>query len=156
MQEDTAGEVRDVKQAAALLGGKRILGRELASWFDVHETLSQGLPSAALIYLVDHGEVLKPQEVLATGVGMSLRTYQRFKRAPKKVLNEDQSGRTWRFAQILARAAEVLGSREEAERWLERPAVALDQRRPIDLLRTPAGTTLVEELLERLEYGVYT
>ncbi|TIY10108.1 MAG: DUF2384 domain-containing protein, partial [Mesorhizobium sp.] len=39
--------------------------------------------------------------------------------------------------------------------WLERPAIGLDQRRPIDLLATPAGVELVEDYLERLEYGVY-
>jgi uncharacterized protein (DUF2384 family) len=31
----------------------------------------------------------------------------------------------------------------------------LNQRRPIDLLATTAGVELVEEFLERLEYGVY-
>ena len=57
---------------------------------------------------------------------------------------------------MLAKATAVLGSREAAEQRLECPAVGLDQRRPIDLLSTPAGMTLVEEFLERLEYGVYT
>jgi putative toxin-antitoxin system antitoxin component (TIGR02293 family) len=39
---------------------------------------------------------------------------------------------------------------------MERPAIGLDQRRPIDLLTTPAGAELVETFLERLEYGVYS
>jgi putative toxin-antitoxin system antitoxin component (TIGR02293 family) len=34
--------------------------------------------------------------------------------------------------------------------------MALDQRRPIDLLATPAGVQLVEDLLGRIQYGVYT
>ena len=38
---------------------------------------------------------------------------------------------------------------------LERPAIGLDQRRPIDLLATPAGAKLVEDFLSRVEYGVY-
>ncbi|AFK56873.1 MbcA/ParS/Xre antitoxin family protein [Tistrella mobilis] len=56
---------------------------------------------------------------------------------------------------ILARAAEVFGSREGAERWLQTPSPALDRHRPIDLLRTRRGRTLVETLLVRLDYGVY-
>ncbi|MFH0343200.1 MAG: antitoxin Xre/MbcA/ParS toxin-binding domain-containing protein [Chromatiales bacterium] len=36
------------------------------------------------------------------------------------------------------------------------PAMALDQRRPIELLSSPAGVEMVEQLLGRLEYGVYT
>jgi putative toxin-antitoxin system antitoxin component (TIGR02293 family) len=37
----------------------------------------------------------------------------------------------------------------------ERPAIGLDQRRPIDLLATPAGAKIVEDFLDRLEFGVY-
>jgi putative toxin-antitoxin system antitoxin component (TIGR02293 family) len=86
---------------------------------------------------------------------MSLRTYQRHRDAPAKPLNKEQSGRTWKFAEILALATAVFGSQEEAEQWLERPATGLNQRRPIDLLETPAGVELVESFLRRIEYGVY-
>jgi putative toxin-antitoxin system antitoxin component (TIGR02293 family) len=87
---------------------------------------------------------------------MSLRTYQRRKDALAKPLSQEQSGRTWKFAEILSKATDVFGSQQEAEQWLERPAIGLDQRRPIDLLATPAGVELVEEYLERMVYGVYT
>src|SRR5260370_30680582 len=86
---------------------------------------------------------------------MSMRTSQRSRLAPRKPLSKEQSGRTWKFAEILAKAIEVFGSREEASAWLERPAMGLEQRRPIDLLATPAGVKLVEDFLGRLEYGVY-
>lgn len=43
----------------------------------------------------------------------------------------------------------------EAEQWLECPAIGLDQRRPIELSGTPARIELVEDHLQRLEYGVY-
>jgi putative toxin-antitoxin system antitoxin component (TIGR02293 family) len=71
-------------------------------------------------------------------------------------LSREQSGRTWKLAEVLAKATSVLGSQAEAEQWLERPALGLDQRRPIDLLSTPAGIALVEDFLERVEFGVYT
>jgi putative toxin-antitoxin system antitoxin component (TIGR02293 family) len=86
---------------------------------------------------------------------MSVRTFQRRKDMPAKLLSQEQSGRTWKFAEILAKATDVLGSQDEAEQWLERPAIGLDRRRPIDLLATPAGVELVEQHLTRLEYGVY-
>jgi putative toxin-antitoxin system antitoxin component (TIGR02293 family) len=57
---------------------------------------------------------------------------------------------------ILAKATRVLGSQEEAEQWLKRPAIGLNRRRPIDLLTTRVGAKLVEIYLGRLEYGVYT
>jgi putative toxin-antitoxin system antitoxin component (TIGR02293 family) len=86
---------------------------------------------------------------------MSLRTYQRHTSTTAKQLNPEQSGRTWKLAEILAKATAVFGSKEEAEQWLERPATGLNQRKPIDLLATPAGVELVEDFLVRLEYGVY-
>jgi putative toxin-antitoxin system antitoxin component (TIGR02293 family) len=70
-------------------------------------------------------------------------------------LSRAQSGQVWNFARIVAKATIVLGSRETAEQWLERPALGLDGRRPIELLASTAGVGLVEEFLERLEHGVY-
>jgi putative toxin-antitoxin system antitoxin component (TIGR02293 family) len=86
---------------------------------------------------------------------MSLRTYQRRRDMPSKPLSQEQSARIWKFAAVLVKATKVFGSREAAEQWLERPAIGLDHRRPIDLLTTPAGLALVEDHLTRLEYGVY-
>ena len=57
----------------------------------------------------------------------------------------EQSGRAWKFADILAKATGVFGSQAEAEQWLDRPAIGLDQHRSIDLLTTPAGLELVED-----------
>lgn len=57
---------------------------------------------------------------------------------------------------VLTRAAEVFGSRQAAADWLTRPAMALDRRRPVDLLGTAAGKEQVGLLLIRLQYGVYT
>jgi putative toxin-antitoxin system antitoxin component (TIGR02293 family) len=59
-------------------------------------------------------------------------------------------------ANIAAKAIQVFGSEKEAERWLSEPAMALDRRRPVDLLDSSTGIDLVEQLLGRLEYGVYT
>ncbi len=86
---------------------------------------------------------------------MSLRTYQRHAAAGTKLLSQEQSGRTWKLAEILAKATDVFGSREAAERWLEHPAIGLNQRRPLDLLATPAGVEMIENFLEPIDYGVY-
>ncbi len=148
-------EKMELERVASLLGGTRILRRKLRNSLDAHEMLLQGLPVKALYHLVDSLVILKITASLEKAVGMSLRTFQRRRNAPAKPLSREQSGRTWKFVEILARATEVLGSQEEAEQWLERPAIGLDQRRPIDLLATPAGVELVENFLRRLEHGVY-
>lgn len=145
-----------LERVATLLGGRKILRTTLKSPLDAHEMILRGIPARALTHLVDQLVVLQPTKSLERAVGMSLRTFQRRKEAGAKPLNQEQSGRAWKFAEVLARASDVLGSQEEAEKWLDRPAMGLDQRRPIDLLATPAGVELVEDHLTRLAYGVYT
>ncbi|MER9237544.1 DUF2384 domain-containing protein [Mesorhizobium sp. M0074] len=150
-----AAKNNELQKVAKLLGGSRILARRLSSALDAHELLLHGLPASALDHLIGQLVFIQKTDSLGKAVGMSLRTYQRRKDAPSKPLSQDQSGRTWKFAEILSKATDVFGSQAEAEQWLERPAIGLDQRRPIDLLATPAGIELVEDYLERLEYGVY-
>lgn len=149
-------EAEGLTTVASLLGGNRLLGDALATRLDAHEMLLQGLPGESLTYLVDHVRSLRNGAAFEKALGMSLRTFQRRKEAPSKPLSPEQSGRAWKFADILTRTTAVLGTQDEAEHWLERPAIGLEQRCPIDLLSTPAGVQLVETLLERMEYGVYT
>lgn len=146
-----------VERTVELLGGRATLHRPVRSRLEAHDLLREGLPGHALKHLVSNVVFLRARsETLEKAVGISLRTYQRRKDAPDRPLSLEQSGRAWKFAEILGRAIELFGTQAEAEQWLEQPAMALDQRRPIDLLSTPAGVETVEDHLTRLEYGVYT
>lgn len=138
-----------------LLGGPQVLKESISSKLDAHEIILKGLPGGALVYMVAHFKTMKPVDV-TQAVGVSLRTVQRRTKAPRARLNPEQSGRTWKFAEILANATEVFGDQAEAENWLANPAMSLDGRRPLDLLASPAGVEMVEQLLGRLKYGVYT
>jgi putative toxin-antitoxin system antitoxin component (TIGR02293 family) len=153
LEKDTLDAM--VSEILDLLGGRKILGSAIHSELDAHELLHRGLPRAALSSLVDNLHVIQVDEA-TEALGMSLRTLQRHKNMPVVLLDVQQSGRTWKFAEILAKATRVLGSQDEAEQWLRRPAIGLNQQRPIDLLTTPAGVKLVEDYLGRLEYDVYT
>lgn len=61
-----------------------------------------------------------------------------------------------RLTEVMAAAGRVLGSRAAAGAWLRRPAIALNNARPIDLLGTAEGVDAVRDLLVRLEHNVYT
>ena len=151
-------EDAEITRTAALLGGSRTLHRAVRNRLEAHDLLQEGLPGHALKHLWDEVAILQAtqHDSLEKAVGISLRTYQRRLAALDKPLSVEQSGRTWKFAEILARSTDLFGCQSEAERWLERPAMALDQRKPIDLLSTPAGVEAIEDHLTRMEYGVYT
>ena len=138
-----------------LLGGPRVLHRQVRSDAEAHDLVSEGLPAAAMAKLFGVVMILSTDAVL-DAIGVSERSYARRKAAPKTVLPVDESERLWRFAEILAHATRVFGSQSEAERWLAQPALGLDRRKPIDLLKTHPGARLVAQYLTRIEFGVYT
>jgi putative toxin-antitoxin system antitoxin component (TIGR02293 family) len=127
------------------------------SAIQLHEQIVEGLPRSTAVHMVSSLSVIMLEESMRV-LNISSRTWHRIK-ADKaelgKPLDVDQSARVWSMAEILARAAEVLGNREEAEQWLSRPAIGLDSRRPIDLMATPQGADIVKTLLDRMEHGVY-
>jgi len=144
-----------LEEVSNLLGGRKVLGSGIESELEAHELLHRGLPREALSSLIDKLHFIEFDQA-SEALGVSVRTLQRHKHSPLLHLNLEQSGRTWKFAEILAKATRVLGSQDEAEQWLKRPAIGLNQQRPVDLLTTPAGVKLVEDYLGRLEYDVYT
>jgi putative toxin-antitoxin system antitoxin component (TIGR02293 family) len=141
------------ERVAGLLGGPKTLRHRVKTPLDAHDLIREGLPSRALKHLTDRLVVFTLTQAIML-CGMSLRTFQRL--TPGRRLSTEQSSRTWRFADILTRATDTLGSQAAAEAWLQRPQIALDQRRPVDLLETTEGARLVEDVLGRLAYGVYT
>jgi putative toxin-antitoxin system antitoxin component (TIGR02293 family) len=147
-------EKERLRHVADLLGGPKVIGKYPADPLAAHELLEQGLPNIAISHLILGMAVIR-QDSIEGVIGMSARTRQRREKHPTELLSQDQAGRTWKFAEILTRATSIFGSRAAAEQWLVEPATGLDQRRPIDLLSTPAGLELIEDFLGRLEYGVY-
>jgi putative toxin-antitoxin system antitoxin component (TIGR02293 family) len=147
---------RNFEGAVGLLGGEKAIHAKIRNAMDAHDVLLKGLPADALLHLVSTVTFLREGDTLQNAIGLSLRTLQRHKARPvSQLLSVEQSNRTWRFAEIFAHAADVMGSDAAAESWMNKPAIGLDNRKPVDLLATSAGVEAVEKYLTRLEYGVY-
>lgn len=140
--------------ALEMLGGDKVFSHLPENLLEVHHCVTHGIPSAAISHLAHAMEPLSAQ-ALSDALGVSLRTLHRKKGAVQDTLTVAQGGRTFKFAEVVAKATLVLGSRAAAVQWLTTPAMGLDQQKPMTLLATPVGTQLVEELLDRIEYGVY-
>lgn len=139
-----------------LLGGDSVMGAaDPTDPYSAHEILVHGLPHKVVGHLTSKLTVMG-HESFERAIGISSRTMQRWTKSSSQKLSQEQGGRVWKFAELLTKATAVLGSQTEAEQWFERPAVGLNQERPIDLLSTPAGVELVDEHLDRLTHGVYT
>jgi len=68
--------------------------------------------------------------------------------------SRDESERLYRIAFLVERAAQVLGSLEDAQRWLDTRKRALGGATPLVLAKTEPGAREVEDLLGRIEYGI--
>ncbi len=148
-------EERLYAMCSRYLGGKKFWRRQLSSRADIHSAIVSGVAYGSVLFLVNQMKGLEEGDV-AKVLGISTRTLRRQSQTPEKRMPAELASKAWLFAETLAKATEVFGAKEEAERWLSKPAMGLDGQRPIDLLQAVQGAELVNDFLTRLEYGVYT
>jgi putative toxin-antitoxin system antitoxin component (TIGR02293 family) len=139
------------EKVVALLGGNRVFGSRLSDAQEMQEALRRGFPFAAFAELMRVLE-LRPQD-LADLLGVASRTLAR--RKASKQLTAIESDRLYRVAYITLVASEVLGSIEKARSWLRSENRALGGHPPLLLLDTEVGERRVEDLLNRINYGIY-
>ena len=118
----------------------------------VIEIVNRGLPIGELEYLRSHLDV--PIDRLTQNIGLSRATFHRRKAAGR--LTADESDKVVRFAQLLGLANKVLENEEDARRWLTSPQYGLGGAVPLNYARTEVGAREVEDLLNRIEFGVYS
>ena len=87
-------------------------------------------------------------------LGISKPTFHRRKLEGR--LAPGESDRVVRFARLLGKAIEVLESEENARLWLTSPQFGLGGAVPLEFAATEVGAREVEDLLGRIEYGVYS
>ena len=95
-----------------------------------------------------------PMERVGSLLGISKATLHRRKAAGR--LDTSESDRVVRFARLLGKAVAVLESAEQARQWLGSPQYGLGGVIPLEYARTEVGAREVENLLGRIEHGVYS
>ena len=95
-----------------------------------------------------------PMEQLAAKLGISRATLHRRKIAGR--LETDESDKVMRYARLVRQAIDVFGSIEDARSWMTHPQFGLGNVTPLEYAQTEIGAREVENLLGRIEYGVYS
>jgi len=116
------------------------------------EILEAGLPVKELIELQASLDV--PMEKLAPKLGISKATLHRRKAQGR--LGREESDRVLRYARLMGKAVEVFESEENARRWLTSAQFGLGGAVPLDYAETEVGAREIEDLLGRIEHGVYS
>lgn len=136
-----------------MLGGKATFKMRPQTPGDWHALLENGLPLRALESFKRATALSDAQ--LAALVGISGKTLQRARGAGKR-LDTVTSDRLFRSARIVALAGTVLEGNEQGIAWLGRAQIGLGGKVPFALMTTEAGCEQVENLLLRIEHGVYS
>ena len=95
-----------------------------------------------------------PFEELAAKLSISRSTLQRRKTAGR--LSPDESDKVVRFSRLLEHATNVFGDIYKARAWLKHPQYGLGGAVPLDYAETEIGAREVDNLLGRIDYGVYS
>lgn len=130
-------------------------------------TQDEGFPLAsplALVALVRAGVPWELYRGAVSRLGLNDQAAAGILRIPSRTLARRKGGRLEpnegerlvRLVRLAAQATDVLGSREKALRWLETPNRALEGASPLSLLDTDIGTQAAEEVLARIEFGVFS
>jgi putative toxin-antitoxin system antitoxin component (TIGR02293 family) len=123
------------------------------AWQTLRVLVDAGLLVKTFEALVDYANITRLD--LARAANIPLRTVQRRDASRARKFERDESDRLARVARIYAMAEDVLGSRDEAQRWMKAQNRALDGARPLDELDTEIAAREVEDLLGRIRCGVF-
>lgn len=113
--------------------------------------IRQGLPFAEFRALHELLEI--PEEELGRLLGISPATLNRRKKS--RHLGTPESERIVRFARLFGIAMEVLGSEGATREWLKTPNPGTANESPLSYADTEFGAREVEDLLGRLDHGIF-
>lgn len=135
----------DVGSVALILGLK-----PLQSVSELDAEVAAGLPKRSVALLASrlHGDAKEALRYRSSIVPLA--TWKR----RRERLSAIESERTERQARVLALTEYVWDDQEAARRWMLAGHPELDGKTPADTARTELGARRVEELLNRLFYGL--
>jgi putative toxin-antitoxin system antitoxin component (TIGR02293 family) len=129
------------------------IGLAAADNYAIHDQVLQGFLYHALTKFVEVTGF--SQQEVAASVDLPATTLARRKTSGR--FSPEESERLARLALLFEAATELFeGNAEAAQAWMRSPHRVFGGKTPIELSRTEFGARLVEDVIGRLEYGVFT
>lgn len=144
--------MRHTASISYMLGGPHVLKTDIRSDVDLEGAVKKGLPAGVVRALA--AQTRSSLSLLQDVTGLDKNTFRRRERS-KSRLKADESDRLVRVARVAALATEAMGADDGVE-WLHEPNRALGDRIPMEMLHTEVGARQVEDVLLRVQYGVYS
>lgn len=131
----------------------RILGVMAESSGELIRQVGRGFSFQALHALESHSGI--PVAQIVRILGIPSRTLARRKASGR--LTADESEKLLRLSSTFENALELFeGNRRQALAWLSSPKKEFEDQTPLEYSRTEVGAREVEDLIGRLEHGVFS
>ncbi len=105
-------------------------------------------------YLLQLGDLMGLTQIeISKILHVSLRTLQRYDH--DFILDSDASSKVIQLGMLYHRGLDVIGDQLGFSDWLKSPMSSLEGRSPLDYLDTPFGFQLINQILGRIEHGVF-
>lgn len=118
--------------------------------FQVVYQVGKGVPINFFDQLLEKSGLQK--QVLAGLLGMDPRTIDNY-RKQNRSFAALEGELLLKLDTLFDFGVDVFGSHEDFKAWLDSPAFALQDGKPIDFLNTSTGVDLVEQALQRVVHG---
>ena len=119
---------------------------------NIIKQIKKGLPVSSFEKLRKNLNI--SEKTLSSTVKIAKRTLTRRKQEGR--FKVDESERVFRIAKLYDKAIDVFEDRNLARKWFKEPARALNGNTPLEYADTELGAQEVEDLLGRIEYGVFS
>ncbi len=140
----------EATRIAQVLGGSKVLKRDISSLDELSSLVRNGLPKDALRTVAQH---LFSDPKTRTRIIYRIVPEATYKRR-KELLNPIESERTERLARVVATAEFVWDDLEDARRFLTTPHPELSDCTPLEVAMTELGARQVEEILWKIFHGI--
>ena len=135
-----------------MLGGTNFMPVKPSSSIDFVIASSKGIPKLSVHNLaILLGVEMKDMAVL---LNVSYKTLGKKKNTD--TLSNITSSLTIEIANTITKGLYLFEDADKLNRWLHKANKALNGKKPFDLLNTPTGIKLVNQIIGRIEEGVYT
>ena len=127
--------------------------RPIKSTFDLIQLGHKGITKSAIEHLARHMGLTR-KAIAEEIFDLSVKTLER--KASTDLLDKKTSSHALEIARVMDHALTVFEDEEKVKRWINKPNRALNNIAPVQLFDTLSGLNLVNDVLGRIEEGVYS
>ena len=135
------------------LGGAQLISSSIKSDFDLINAGSEGISKSSVDALANYLGISR-KSMAEDIFDLSVKTLER--KAPADKMDKRTYSHAFEIAKVMQHAFEVFEDEEKLKHWVNKENKALNGTKPVLLFSTLTGLNMVNDVLGRIEEGIYS